>query len=93
MHTREKWIGIESKDLGESSGERNRKFTLTKGAKKRRRQRAQEKERSLIGINQENITLGGRKYSPFSKSDFTSPQVLKSLPLFASEPYGTRFLK
>lgn len=92
---KEKWIGIEPKELGESSAERNRKLLrLTKGLKKGRRQRTQEKERSLIGINQENITTGRKKIiSPFNKSDFTSTQLFKFIPLFASEPYRTQFLK
>jgi len=74
---REKWIGIEPKELVESSAERNRKFRLTKGTKKGRRQRTQEKESTLTGIYQENITIGRKKiFSPFNKSDFTSTQFL-----------------
>lgn len=91
-HMKEKWIGIEPKELGQSSAERNRKLRLTKGTKKGRRQITQEKGRSLIGINQENITIGEKKIiSPFKKSDFTSIQLFKSLPLFASEPCRTQF--
>lgn len=93
-YMREKRISIEPKELEESTAERNRKLRLTKGTKKGRRWRTQEKERSLIGINQENITTGRKKIiSPFSKSDFTSIQLFKSIPLFASEPCRTQFLK
>lgn len=81
----EKWICVEPKQLGESSAERNRKLRLRKGTRKRRRQRTQDKGRSSIGINQENITIGRKKIiSPFKKPDFTSAQLLKSIPLFAS---------
>lgn len=74
---KEKWIGTEPKELGESSAERNGKLRLTKGTKKGRRQRTQENGRSLIGINQENITTGEKKIiSPLKKSDFTSIQLL-----------------
>lgn len=65
---REKWIGIEPKDLGESSAERNRKFTLTKREKKKEKTESSREEEIFNRYK-------SRKYSPFNKSDFTSPQL------------------
>lgn len=75
-------------------GTRNLGKQKVQKKKKGRRQRTQEKKRTLIGINQENIIIGRKRIiSPINKLDFTSTQLCKSISLFVSEPCRTQFLK
>lgn len=59
VNLREKWIGIEPRELGKSSAKRNRKLKLIKGTKK---QEKTEKETNLIEGETVNNRYESRNY-------------------------------